>query len=227
MTVGSRTASACTETNSIAPAAWARRMRSRKEMNWSRSRVRNARMPGSRSMRAASVLAMSSTTSFSRVPPGPIAPGSCPPCPGSMATTTVRPLAAGACAALTGFSATGAATSGTPTSGADDADGGGSGAAAGVAGAASAADADATALVPPVTSNTNRCAPAPRIKGVPIEARAPSRSSTTTRNTPPGCAPIRSPATSPAGAGKALPKPSRAPSMSITARRGASSMKKR
>ena len=51
-------------------------------------------------MRDASSLAMFSTTSFSRVPPGPMAPGSSPPWPGSSATMmrrlAPRPVCCGA-----------------------------------------------------------------------------------------------------------------------------------
>ena len=47
-------------------------------------------MPGVASILAFSRLAIWSTTSFSCVPPLPIAPGSSPPCPGSRAIVTVR-----------------------------------------------------------------------------------------------------------------------------------------
>ena len=92
-------------------AACARRMRSRSSRNSSRSRVSTARMPGSASMRWARARAMASVTSFSRVPPRPIAPGSSPPCPASTAMMTSRSPSPGACGVRTAFgaaSATGA-----------------------------------------------------------------------------------------------------------------------
>ena len=94
--------SACTDTNMSARATRARRMRSRSSRNSSRSRVSTARMPGSALMRSASARAMASVTSFSRVPPWPMAPGSWPPWPASTAMTTSRLPSSGACTACTG-----------------------------------------------------------------------------------------------------------------------------
>ncbi len=80
-----------TDTNRSALAARARWMRSRSVRNWSRSRVSTARMPGSALMRRASARAIASTTSFSRTPAWPVAPGSSPPWPASTAITTIAP----------------------------------------------------------------------------------------------------------------------------------------
>ena len=52
-------------------------------------------------MRSASARAIASVTSFSRVPPWPMAPGSWPPCPASTATMTSRLPSPGACTART------------------------------------------------------------------------------------------------------------------------------
>ena len=95
--------SACTEMNMSACAARARAIRSRSTRNSSRSRVRTARIPDSALMRPASARAMASVTSFSRVPPCPMAPGSTPPCPASTAMMTSRSPSPGACAARTVF----------------------------------------------------------------------------------------------------------------------------
>ena len=66
-------------------------------------------MPGSALMRAASALAIASTTSFSRVPRLPDAPGSTPPWPASTAITMSRPESLGACAGRMATGAAGAA----------------------------------------------------------------------------------------------------------------------
>ena len=99
VTLRSRIESACTEMNMSACARWARPMRSCSSRNSSRSRVSTACIPGSVLSALASARAMASVTSFSRVPPWPMAPGSTPPCPASTAMMTSRSPSAGACVA--------------------------------------------------------------------------------------------------------------------------------
>ena len=105
-TLRSAMESACTETKRSACAARARAMRSRSSTNSSRLRVSTARIPGSASMRSASARAMASVTSFSRVPPCPMAPGSTPPWPASTATITSRSPSPTAWGARTAFGPT-------------------------------------------------------------------------------------------------------------------------
>ncbi len=71
----------------------------------SASRVSIARMPGMALTRSRSIKAIARTTSFSCSPLGPLAPGSSPPWPGSIATTTRRSIFA--CARCGGSAAPG------------------------------------------------------------------------------------------------------------------------
>ena len=96
-------ASAWIETNRSACTRRALRTRSCSGTKKSASRVSIARMPGTAFSRSRSCSAMASTTSFSRRPLGPMAPGSSPPWPGSSATmirrSTRRALASAVTAA--------------------------------------------------------------------------------------------------------------------------------
>ena len=88
--VGVKNASAWMDTNKSACTRRALRTRSCSGTKKSASRVSMARMPGTLFRRSRNLMATCSTTSFSRRPVGPTAPGSSPPWPGSMATITRR-----------------------------------------------------------------------------------------------------------------------------------------
>ena len=76
------------ETKRSAPFALANAVRPASETYESPLRVRSTRSPGStRRSRAATARAIASVIRFSSMPPGPEAPGSLPPCPGSSTTT--------------------------------------------------------------------------------------------------------------------------------------------
>ena len=85
-------ASAWRDTKRSACTRLALRTRSCRGTKKSASRVSMARMPGTLLSRSRSFSATASTTSFSRSPLGPMAPGSSPPWPGSSATTTSRSM---------------------------------------------------------------------------------------------------------------------------------------
>ena len=87
---GVMNASAWIDTNRSACTRRALRTRSCNGTKKSPSRVSMARSPGSEFKRSRRRSATASTTSFSRSPLGPMAPGSSPPWPGSIATMVKR-----------------------------------------------------------------------------------------------------------------------------------------
>ena len=122
---GVKNASACKLMNKSACTFWAFCTRTCKGKKKSASRVKKARKGNSPRlvfntvllMRSCKSWAICSTTSFSRVPLGPIAPGSSPPCPGSIATTANRSVLSAGFSFADGATTDGTTTGGTTTGG--------------------------------------------------------------------------------------------------------------